>query len=325
MTDRIVITRRPRGTALAALQQHGTVWLWPENHPIPRQALLEQVDTADGLYSMLTEAIDRELLDSAPALRAISTMAAGVDNIDVAACTERGIPVGHTLDVLTESTADTAFALLLLAARRFVEGVDFVRAGRWQTWDPNLLLGSDIHSSVLGIIGLGRIGKAVARRARGFDMEVLYTGRHRHPAAEAELGAEFRDLSTLLAQSDHVVVTSALTDETHHLMDAAALSQMKRSATLVNIARGELVDPTALYEALQRGTIAAAALDVTEPEPLPGDHPLLSLPNCVVIPHLGSATERTREAMAELAADNLIAGLRGERMPAVVNPEVYDR
>jgi lactate dehydrogenase-like 2-hydroxyacid dehydrogenase len=232
--------------------------------------------------------------------------------------------VGHTPDVLTETTADLAFALLLATARRIVEGADFVRAGRWGPWDPELLLGVDVHGATLGVLGMGRIGRAVARRARGFGMRLLYHNRKPDPAAEAELGAEYRTFDGLLAEADHVVVLVPLSAATHHLIDAASLGRMKPTATLVNVARGPVVDPNALEVGLRDGTIRAAGLDVTEPEPIDSDDPLLALPNCIVIPHLGSASVATRIAMADLAADNLIAAMAGDRMPAAVNPEVYD-
>jgi len=321
---RVVVTRTPPAEVLDGLAGVADIWMWPENDVIPRSRLLSEVAGADGIYSMLTEAIDVELLEAAPNLRVVSNMAVGVDNVDLAACTARAIPVGHTPDVLTETTADTAFGLLLMAARRFSEGIDLVRAGAWTTWDPRLLLGRDVHSSTLGIIGLGRIGRAIAQRARGFDMRVLYHSRSRHPEAEAKQGLLYRDLDDLLTESDHVVVAIALTEDTHHLIDANALAMMKPTAILVNVSRGPTVDPDALLRALRTGEIAGAGLDVTDPEPLPGDHPLLDVPNCVVIPHLGSSSFTTREAMAQMAADNLLAGLAGERMPACVNPEVYE-
>ena len=322
--DRIVVTRVPPGQVLDRLAGYGELWVWQENRAIPREVLLREIAAADGLYCMLTDSIDATLLAAAPRLRVVSTMAVGVDNIDLAACTARGIPVGHTPDVLTETTADTAFALLLAAARRVVEGVDHVRAGRWGPWDPALFLGADVHGATLGIVGLGRIGKAVARRARGFGMKILYHGRTRNVSAERDLGVSFAFLPDLLAEADHVVLQVPLTPETHHLINAAALALMKPTATLVNAARGGLIDPAALFAALRDGGIAAAGLDVTEPEPILPDDPLLGLPNCVILPHLGSASRRTRVAMAELAAANLSAGLRGEVLPAVANPEVYD-
>ncbi|MFQ5555311.1 MAG: 2-hydroxyacid dehydrogenase [Acidimicrobiia bacterium] len=302
----------------------GTVDLWPEDRAMPHTALKGRIGAATALYGMLTDRIDADLLDAAPHLAVVSQMAVGVDNVDVAACTERGIPVGHTPDVLTETVADTAFGLLIAAARRFGEGVDYVRAGRWVRWEPDLLLGSDVHGSVLGIVGLGRIGAAVARRARGFGMTIVYTGRAPRPEA-AELGARFLPLDELLPAADHVVVTAMLTAETRHLIDADAFAAMKPTATLVNVSRGGLVDTDALVAALRSGDIEAAALDVTDPEPLPADHELVGLGNCIVLPHLGSSSAQTRTAMAELAAENLIAGLRGARLPACANPEVYDR
>ena len=305
------------------LENAGTVWTWPEDRALPRERLLAEVREADGLLCMLTDSIDTEVLDVAPRLRAISTMAVGTDNIDLAACTQRGIAVGHTPDVLTEATADMAFALLLTAARRVVEGADYVKAGKWRRWEPALLLGAQVHATTLGIIGLGRIGTAVARRAVGFEMRVRYNSRNRHPEAEAALGVGHRTLQALLEEADHVLVACPLTAETHHLIGMDAFRRMKPTATLTNIARGAIVDPRALEWALRTGEIAAAALDVTDPEPIPPDDPLLTLTNCVIVPHLGSATVATRIAMADLATENLIAGLRGDPMPACANPEVY--
>ena len=305
------------------LAEAGDVWLWPEDSAIPRDRLIDEIANAQGLYAMLTDAIDAELFDAAPQLRAMATMAVGTDNIDLDAATARGIPVGNTPDVLTETTADTAFGLLIASARRFREGIDYVRAGQWVRWEPDLLLGQDVHSTTLGIIGMGRIGAAIARRGHGFGMRILYATRTRKPEIESEVGAEWVTEDELLAQSDHVVVATPLTDETYHLIDGVALGKMKPTSTLVNIARGGTVDPDALYEALVAGVIAAAGLDVTEPEPIPGDHPLLTLSNCTILPHLGSSSQQTREAMAELAAQNLVEGLAGRAMPACANAEVY--
>lgn len=320
---RVVVTRRPPADVLGPLQDVADLWVWPRDEIIPRNRLLEEVGDAAAVYSMLTETIDGEFLDAAPMLAVVSNMAVGVDNIDLVECTRRGIAVGHTPDVLTETTADTAFGLLLAAARRFGEGIEYVRDGSWTTWDPELLLGADVHSSTLGIVGLGRIGRAVAQRAVGFGMRVLYHSRDRKPDDEAALGLLFRDFGDLLAESDHVIVCTALTPQTHHLIDARALRLMKPTATLVNVSRGATVDSDALVDALREGEIASAGLDVTEPEPIPADHPLVALPNCLIIPHLGSSSRATREAMARLAVDNVLAGLAGERLPACANPEVY--
>lgn len=319
---RVVITRKPPGSVEALLDPVAHVWMWPANSTIPRAELLRRAAAADGLYCMLTDAIDTELLDAAPRLRAISQMAVGVDNIDLAACTARGIPVGHTPDVLTETTADAVFGLLIAAARRFKEGAHVVERGEWGEWDPAALLGHDLFGSTLGIVGLGRIGKAVARRASGFGMKVLYTKRTRDRIAGD--GPEYRSLERLLEESDHVVVLTSLNDATHHLIDAAALARMKPTATLVNGARGPIVDTDALVHALETGVIAAAGLDVTDPEPLPGDHPLVALENCFIVPHMGSATVRTRVHMAEMAAGNLLAALSDEPMPFCANPQVYE-
>lgn len=325
MTERpkIVVTRQPVGDAVATLGRHGDVWLWSEDRPIPADLLLEQIPDAHGLYSMFTDEIGEDLLDAGPNLRAISQMAVGVDNIDVTACTERGIPVGYTPDVLTEATADFAFGLLLAAARRIAEARDFVRRGEWELWSPDMLLGRDLHGSVIGIVGLGRIGTAVGRRAAGFDARILYHNRSRNREAERELHAEYCVLNELLGRSDHVVLLCPLTDETHHLIDADRLSRMSPHANLVNCARGPVVDLDALYHALKEGRIGGAAIDVTEPEPIPPEHPILELDNCIVTPHIGSASVSSRSAMGDLAASNLISALEGERMPHCVNVEVY--
>jgi lactate dehydrogenase-like 2-hydroxyacid dehydrogenase len=264
------------------------------------------------VLSLLTDPIDAGLIEACPRLRVISNYAVGVDNVDLDAATARGIPVGNTPGVLTESTADLAVALMLGAARRLVEGEAFVRSGQWRTWEPELLLGRDLHGAAVGIVGFGRIGKAVSRRLEGFGCELLHSGRSG--------GVAFEEL---LERSDFVTLHAPLTPETRGLIDDAALRRMKPTAYLVNTARGPMVDTAALVRALSAGEIAGAALDVTDPEPLPGDHPLLDAPNLLVIPHLGSATHATRERMADMAVDNLTAGLAGERMPNCANPEVY--
>jgi lactate dehydrogenase-like 2-hydroxyacid dehydrogenase len=321
---KILVTYRPPGDALDRLSRIGDIDLWLGDETMPRAELLTRAADSHALYSMLTDRIDVELLNHAPRLVVVSNMAVGYDNVDVAACTGRGIPVGHTPDVLTETVADTAFGLLIAAARRFGEGHDHVRAGRWGQWEPNLLWGAEINGSTLGVVGFGRIGMAVARRAAGFGMQVVFTSR-RGDAAAGDTGAIAVEFSDLLATADHVIVAVPLSDETHHMFDERAFESMKSTATLVNISRGPTVDTAALIAALRSGQIAAAGLDVVDPEPLPGGHPLLALPNAFVIPHLGSSTARTRIAMANLAADNIAAAFAGRPLPASVNPDVVPR
>lgn len=324
MPHRILVTYRPPGDALTRLADLGEIDLWDGEDAIPRAELLARVTTADALYSMLTDRIDDELLDAAPKLLVVSNMAVGYDNVDVAACTARGIPVGHTPDVLTETVADTAIGLMIAAARRFGEGIDYVRQDKWKKWEPELLWGNDVHNATLGIVGFGRIGAAIAKRAAGFSMRVIATSRRRSSRAE-DLGVTQVDFPELLARSDHVVIAVPLTQETHHMFDENAFSAMKPTATLVNISRGATVDTDALVKALQDGQLGAAGLDVTDPEPLPGDHPLLALPNAFVIPHLGSSTARTRHAMANFAVDNIAAAFEGRALRATVNPGVGPR
>ena len=301
--------------------------VWDDELPPPRDELLRAVEGCDGILTLLTDRVDAELLDRAgPQLKVVSNYAVGFDNVDVDECTRRGIPVGNTPGVLTETTADLAWALLMAAARRIVEGADYVRAGRWKTWGPMLLLGPDVHGATLGIVGFGRIGQAVARRAQGFGMTILYHDPVRLPDEVTQpLGAEYAELDDLLARCDFVSLHVNLTDETRGLVDAPRLARMKPTAVLVNTARGPVVDPVALHAALRDGVIGAAALDVTDPEPIPVDDPLVSLPNCLIVPHIASATPATRGKMAEMAAANLLAGVRGERLPNPVNPEVYER
>lgn len=300
--------------------------IWENDLPPPREELLRAVEGCDGVLTLLTDRVDDEFLDRAgPQLRVVSNYAVGFDNVDVAACTRRGVAVGHTPGVLTETTADLAWALLMAAARRIPEGDRYVRAGRWKTWGPMLLLGPDVHGATLGIVGFGRIGQAVAQRAMGFGMTILYHDVTRLSAdVERPLGARFVPLEELLTRADLVSLHVNLTAETHYLMNAERLGWMKSSAVLVNTSRGPVVDPRALYEALRDGVIFAAALDVTDPEPIPFDDPLLTLDNCLVVPHIASASRATRGKMAAMAAANLLAGVRGERLPNPVNPEVYE-
>jgi lactate dehydrogenase-like 2-hydroxyacid dehydrogenase len=285
--------------------------------------LAEHLADADGLFSLLTIPVDQALLDRSPKIRVVSNMAVGVDNIDLEACTRRGIPVGHTPGVLTDGTADLTMAILLAAARRLVAASTDARQGRWQTWSPTGWLGADLQGATLGIVGMGKIGQAVAERARGFGLRLVYTDPNPRPEVEQRLGAIRLPLSNLLQRSDFISLHTPLTAETRGLIDTAALKSMKSSAILVNTARGPVVDTQALVQALQEGWIAAAALDVTDPEPLPPSHPLYNLPNCLIVPHIGSATWNTRRRMAELACQNLLAGLKGERLPHCANPAVY--
>ena len=298
---RVFVTRRLPCTALTRLAAEHEVDVWPERMPPAPDVLRERAARVDGLLALLTDRIDGALIESCPDLRVISNYAVGSDNVDLDAAAARGIPVGITPDVLTEATADLAFAGLLAAARRLPEALAAVREGRWQTWEPDWLLGHDVHGATLGIVGYGRIGQAVARRAEGFSMRILATPRV--------------PLDELLAESDAVTLHVPLTSETRHLIDADALARMKPTAILVNTARGGVVDQQALARALHRREIAGAALDVTDPEPLPPDHPLLDAPNLLVLPHIGSATHTARERMADLAVDNLLTGLAGNPMP----------
>ena len=321
---RVFVTRLIPDEGMTPIRDACETDVWTEEVPPPRAELLRRVRGCDGILTLLSDLVDDELLDVAgPGLKVVSNFAVGYDNIDVAACERRGIPVGNTPGVLTDTTADLAWALILAAARRVGEGDRYVRAGLWRAWGAQLLLGGDVHGSTLGIIGFGRIGQAVARRAAGFDMTVLYHQRNRAPAAvEAALGARYVGFDELLEQSDIVSLNCALTPETRGLIDAGALARMRSTAVLVNTARGPVVDPTALFDALRDGVIFAAALDVTDPEPIAPDDPLLSLPNCLVVPHIASSTRETRGKMASMAAANLLAGVRGEPLPNRVAPPI---
>ncbi|MHB8876478.1 MAG: 2-hydroxyacid dehydrogenase [Myxococcaceae bacterium] len=322
---RVFVSRALVGDALERLRAVAEVRVFEEPRPPTRDELLAGIRDADGLLCMLTDRIDATLLDAAPGLKVVSNHAVGVDNIDLAACTARGIPVGNTPGVLTDATADFTLALLLAASRRVVEADRFVRAGQWKHWDPALLLGRDLAGATLGIAGMGAIGKAVARRARGFSLRLLYASRSSHPGIEAETGAKRVDKDTLLAESDFLSLHVALTPETRHYLGAGELSRMKPGSVLVNTTRGPVVDQAALVEALRAGRPAMAALDVMEREPIPPGDPLLSLPNVVLAPHLGSATVETRAKMASLAVENLVAVLLGQRPRHCANPEVFGR
>ncbi|MFN2137736.1 MAG: 2-hydroxyacid dehydrogenase [Candidatus Promineifilaceae bacterium] len=319
MKPTVYVTRHLPQEAYQELQSACDVAIWDEEFPPPDDVIRANLAGKDGLICLLTDRIDAALMDVAPGLRVISQVAVGYDNIDIAAATERGIKVGHTPGVLTDATADFAFTLLLAAARRIGEAHDYVQAGKWETWGLTLLLGQEVRGQTLGIIGMGRIGQALARRATGFEMQLLYHNRTRDLSAEKELNASYRELDDLLRESDFVSLHVSLTPNTEKLIDARALRLMKPSAILINTARGPVVDSEALYAALRDGQIAYAALDVTDPEPLPVDHKLLTLPNCLVTPHIASATVTARTEMAQMAVANCIAGLRGEPLPHPVN------
>jgi lactate dehydrogenase-like 2-hydroxyacid dehydrogenase len=320
---RVFVTRVIPAAGLDLVRERvDEVEIWPDELPPPRDVLLASVRGVDGLLSLLTDRVDDELLDAAgPSLRVVSNFAVGYDNIDVPACTRRGVAVGNTPGVLTETTADLAFALLMAVARRLPEGRDYVRDDRWRTWGPMLLLGKDLHGGTLGLVGFGRIGREMARRAIGFGMRTLYHDLSRaEPEVERSLNATHVPLDELLAEADFVSLHTVLSAETRHLIDAAALARMKPGAILINTSRGPVVDHDALVEALRSGHLFGAGLDVTDPEPLRADHPLVRLPNCLVVPHIASASERTRDRMAIKAARNLLAGLRGEPLPDPVYP-----
>jgi len=321
----VFVARRIPDEGLRRIQEVADAEIWPDDLPPPRDVLLQKVAGCDGILALLTDRVDDELLDAAgPQLKVVSNYAVGFDNVDVPACTRRGVAVGNTPGVLTETTADLAWTLLMTAARRVVEGADYVRAGNWKTWGPLLLLGPDIHGATLGLVGFGRIGQAVARRAGGFGMRILYHDVARVPeSVEEALGATFVPLETLLAESDFVSLHVNLTAETRGLFDAGAFDRMKSSAILVNTSRGPVVDTAALVTALVEGKIAAAALDVTDPEPIPADHPLITMANCLIVPHIASASLATRARMAEMAAANLIAGITGEPLPTSVNGDPH--
>jgi glyoxylate reductase len=309
----VFVTRQLPGDALSRLESHASVDVWAEEMPPPYDELVRRTAPVHGLICLLTDRIDTALIAAAPALKVISTMAVGYDNIDTKAAAARGIAVGHTPGVLTEATADLAFALLLAAARRIVEAESYLRAGRWRTWDPNLLLGRSVHGQTIGVVGYGQIGRAVARRARGFGMHVLCVSRTH--TLDHEGLAEMVDLATLLRRSDYVSLHVPLTPETYHMIGREQLAEMKPTSILVNTSRGAVIDQRALVQALNEGWIGGAALDVMEEEPLPPDDPLLCAPNTVLVPHIGSATHATRRRMAEIAVDNCIAGLRGKKLP----------
>ena len=321
---RVFVTRRLPQEILDRLNSHFEVDLWDSDFPPDAYNLREGVANADGIFCLLTDRIDAVVLSTAPSLRVVSNMAVGTDNIDLAAATVRGIPVGNTPGVLTETTADFAFALLMAAARRIVDGDNYIRAGHWKTWGPNVLLGRDLFGATPGIVGFGAIGQAVARRAQGFSMRVIYTRRSDAPQP---LGIEATSVSleNLLREADFISLHVPLTDETRRMIGSREMAMMKETAIIVNTARGGVVDQTALVAALKRGRPAMAALDVTVVEPIDSQDELLTLSNVLITPHIASASVVTRLRMANMAIDNLVAGLSGVPLPNCANLNVYQR
>ena len=322
MQPKVYVTRRIPESGIKLLQKTCEVEIWDSDDVVPRDTFLQAVSDKDAVLCLLTEKVDAETLDVAKNVKIFANMAVGFDNIDVDECTRRGIIASNTPGVLTDTTADFAFTLLMAAARRIREGHEFVHAGKWETWGPLLLMGQDIHHATLGLIGLGRIGAEMARRGQGFSMRMIYNDVVRREDLEEELGLEYADFDTVLKESDFVSVHVPYMPATHHLISTEQLAMMKQSAILINSARGAIVDPQALYTALKSGEIWAAGLDVTEPEPIPMDDPLLTLDNCLIAPHIASASFNTRSDMSELAANNILAALSGNRPPTILNPEV---
>lgn len=313
MKPKVYITRRIPDTILEKISSVCDVRMWDkEDVPVPRDILLKEIKDADGIFSMLTENIDKEALNQAENLKVIANMAVGYNNIDVAEAKNKDIVVTNTPGVLTETTADLTFALLMTTARRIIESSAYLRNGEWKTWSPMQLTGQDIYGANLGIIGMGRIGQAVAKRAKGFDMNVCYYNRSRKPEIEHELGITYSDFDILIAKSDFICILVPYSPDVYHLIGQKELENMKENAILINTARGGIIDETALYDALQNDVIRAAGLDVFEKEPISIDHPLLTLPNVVTLPHIGSASVNTRYNMADLTAENLIKTLSGK-------------
>ena len=321
---KVFITRRIHPDALELIAAETDMDVWPDEYPPAPEILKEKIRSVSGVLTNIMDRIDADTLAGAPNLKVVSQMAAGTDNVDVAAATKQGIPVGYTPGVLSVFTADHTWALLMATARRVAEGDRWVRGGNWKlAFHPMHWLGADVSGATIGIVGMGKIGLEVAKRARGFDMKVLYYSRTKKPEIEFQYDMRYVEMPHLLANSDFVTLHVPLTPTTRHFISAAELSAMKPSAILINMARGPVVDPLALYAALKEGQIAGAGLDVTEPEPiLPGD-PLLTLDNLVITPHVGSASHGARRAMCMLAAKNLLAGVRGEEVIACFNPDVY--
>jgi len=320
---KVVITRKIPDRIKQLLDNECTTYMWNEElEPMPRDLLLQQIADADALFTNVSDRIDKEVFQAASKLKVVSTMAVGFDNIDIEEATRRGILVGHTPDVLSEAVADLTFALILATARKIFEGMNYIKDGCWRGWGPMLLTGQNVYNATLGIIGMGRIGKKVARRATGFDMKILYHNRNRRKELEQELGAQYRPLDDLLRSSDIIVMLAPATPETYRMIGKREFSIMKPNAIFINTSRGSNVDESALITALKERQIWGAGLDVFEKEPISPEHPLLSLENVVVLPHIGSATLETRINMAMITAQNILHGLRGEPLLHCVNPRV---
>ena len=320
---KVYVTRELSERGLKIIKENFDAEVWPEYAPPPKKVIIEKAKNVDALVTLLSDKIDAEVFEAAPNLKIVAQMAVGFDNIDVQEATKRSIYVTNTPEVLTETTADFAWALLMTVARRVAEADKYVRAGQWKVaWHPSMMLGRDVHGATIGIVGAGRIGYALAKRAKGFDMKILYYDVIPRPEMEKELGAKPVNLDELLKESDFVSIHVSLMKETQHLINAEKLRLMKRTAYLINNARGPIVDEKALYRALKEGRIAGAGLDVFEQEPTPVDNPLLKLDNVVVAPHISSASQETRSRMAEIAAENLVAFFEGRKPPNLVNPDV---
>jgi glyoxylate reductase len=320
---KVYVTRELPERGLKIVKQYFDTEVWAEYAPPPKKVIIEKAKNADALASLLSDKIDTEVFDAAPKLKIVAQMAVGFDNIDVQEATKRGIYVTNTPEVLTDTTADFAWALLMAIARRVVEADKYVRTGQWKVgWHPSMMQGRDIYGATIGVVGAGRIGFGVAKRAVGFNMKVLFYDVIPRPEMEKELGAKKVDLDTLFKESDFVSIHVPLMKETYHLVNADRLKLMKKTAYLINNSRGPVVDEKALYEALKEGRIAGAGLDVFEQEPTPVDNPLLKLDNVVVAPHISSASYETRSKMAEMVADNLVAFFEGRKPPNLINPDV---
>lgn len=322
----IYVTRKLPESVISRLNNFAEVGMWNrEETPIPRDILLNEAKKADALLTMLSEKVDTELFEVSTNLKVVANLAVGFDNIDVEEATKRKIVVCNTPDVLTDTTADLAFSLLLMTGRRLVEAVDVVRNGEWKSWSPYFLAGSDIHHKTLGIVGMGSIGEAVAKRALGFDMQVLYHNRNRKPETETKLGVEYASFDKLIKQSDYVLVLTPLTKETKGMFTKDVFKKMKKSAFFINVARGPIAVESDLIWALKEGEIAGAGLDVFDQEPINQDHPLLHLDNVVALPHIGSASVETRTAMMKLCCDNILAVLNNEKPKTPVNKELSQK